>query len=174
MKKSNLNNEEIKQNTDVQVPVDNDIVDVSFDTIKKKKFRIDGDNDRILELDTSDFSVMNRIEEVYPKLVKLGEKASSLKIDENAEEVDVNVVPKLAQTLKEIDADMRGIIDYIFDSDVASKCAPSGSMFDLFNGEFRYEHIMDKLTQLYESNLSKEFELFNKRINKHTDKYVRR
>lgn len=177
-KKSNPVNEDLKQEVEVSVPVDNDVIDVKFDAIKKKRFRIEGDNNRILELDTSDLSVMNRIEDSYPKLVALEQKASLLKVQgENSDDDTLDeVVEKvnISQTLREIDAEMREIMDYIFDADVSEKCAPSGSMFDPFNGEFRYEHILDKLTSLYETNLEKEYDLLRKRINKHTDKYIKR
>ena len=177
-KKSNPVNEDLKQEVEVSVPVDNDVIDVKFDAIKKKRFRIEGDNNRILELDTSDLSVMNRIEDSYPKLIALEQKASLLKVQsENSDDDTLDeVVEKvnISQTLREIDAEMREIMDYIFDADVSEKCAPSGSMFDPFNGEFRYEHILDKLTSLYETNLEKEYDLLRKRINKHTDKYIKR
>ena len=175
-KKSNPDSK-VKDEVLVNAP-NNDITDVRFDAIKKKKFRIDGDNDRILELDTSDLSVINRIEDAYPKLVKLEQKANLLKVQDNLDDdapLD-EVVEKvnIAQTLREIDTEMRDIMDYIFDSKVSEKCAPSGSMFDPFNGEFRYEHILDTLTKLYETNLEKEYDLLRKRINKHTDKYIRK
>ena len=162
----------------VNAPVDNDIIDVKFDAIKKKKFRIEGDNNRILELDTSDLSVINRIEDSYPKLVALEQKASLMKVkdelgdDDTLEEAAEKV--NISQTLREIDTEMRGIMDFIFDADVSAKCAPSGSMFDPFNGEFRYEHILNKLTSLYETNLNSEYDKLRKRINKHTDKYIRK
>ena len=181
MKKNSSNkitteDEVVKEEIATTVP--NDIVDVNFDSIKKKKFRIDGDNNRILELDTSDLSVINRIEDSYPKLVALEQKASLMKVNsENSDDDSLDeAIEKvnISQTLREIDSEMRDIMDYIFDAKVSEKCAPSGSMFDPFNGEFRYEHILDTLTKLYETNLDKEYELLRKRINKHTDKYIRK
>jgi len=163
-------NVEVKVATEaVESPktVADDVVDINFDEVRKKKFRVEGDDDRILELDTSDFSTINRIEDSYPKLVALEQKASLIRVSEDD---DINI----PQTLREIDTEMRQIIDFIFDSDVSAKCAPSGSMFDPFNGKFRYEHILDKITSLYENNLNKEYALFKKRIQKHTDKYVKR
>lgn len=176
--KSNPISEEVKEEVKVEAPVVNDIVDVNFDDIRKKKFRIDGDNNRILELNTSDLSVINRIEDSYPKLVALEQKASLMKVQSEGSDDDSldEAVEKgnISQVLREIDSEMREIMDYIFDADVSEKCAPSGSMFDPFNGEFRYEYVLDKLTKLYETNLDKEYALMRKRINKHTDKYIRK
>lgn len=177
-KKSNPISTETKEEVMVNTPVDNDIIDVKFDNIKKQRFRIEGDNNRILELDTSDLSVINRIEDSYPKLVALEQKASLMKVkdelgdDDTLEEAAEKV--NISQTLREIDTEMREIMDFIFDADVSAKCAPSGSMFDPFNGEFRYEHILNKLTSLYETNLNSEYDKLRKRINKHTDKYIRK
>lgn len=168
-RKSNPISEEVKEEVKVTAPVTDDVIDIDFKEVKKQRFRIAGDNSRILELDVSDLSTMNRIEDAYPRLVELEQKANLLKVAGTDDEtVDI---PK---TLKEIDTEMRDIIDFIFDSNVSETCAPSGSMFDPFNGKFRYEHIMDKITGLYQQNLNKEFMLFKKRINKHTDKYVPR
>ena len=175
-----VNNEEtkVKEATTIENPVQDDIIDVKFDAIKKKKFRIEGDNNRILELDTSDLSVLNRIEDSYEKLVDLERKASLLKVQsEGSEDATLDEAVErsnISQTLREIDAEMRDIMDFIFDADVSAKCAPSGSMFDPYNGEFRYEHILNTLTKLYETNFDKEVALIKKRINKHTDKYTGR
>jgi len=177
-KKSNPISEEVKEEVKVEAPVDNDIVDVNFDDIRKKKFRIDGDNNRILELNTSDLSVINRIEDSYPKLVALEQKANLMKVQSESSDDDSldEVVEKgnISQVLREIDSEMREIMDYIFDADVSAKVVPSGSMFDPHNGQFTYEYVLDKLTKLYETNLDKEYALMRKRINKHTDKYIRK
>ena len=175
-RKSNPISEEVKEEVAVETAkvdespvVDNDIIDIDFKEVRKQRFRIAGDNNRILELDISDLSTMNRIEESYPRLVALEQKANLLKVTgDEGEQVDV------IQTLKDIDTEMRSIIDFMFDSNVSEMCAPTGTMFDPYNGKFRYEHITDKITELYQNNLNKEFNLFKKRINKHTDKYTKR
>lgn len=143
----------------------NNIVDIDLSVTNKKQFRIDGDDDRILELNTSDLSILTRLQSSYPKLDELGLKATSISAEENSQEDTV-------QILKEVDEQMRSLLDYIFDSDVSEKCAPNGTMFDMFNGEFRFEHITDTLIKLYENNLDKESKLMMKKIKKHTDKYT--
>ena len=50
----------------------NNVQDLDFSVLHKKQFRIKGLGDeRILELDTSDLSVINRLEESQPKLKNL-------------------------------------------------------------------------------------------------------
>ena len=161
---------EIKKNV-ADVPEENtqtdEPVDVNLTAIRKKRFRIDGDNDRILYLDTSDFSLLGRIEKTMPKLQELIKDAFS----QRAKEEDENDEADQA-LLETIDTKMRELLDYIFDSNVSAVCAPSGYMFDLFNGELRFEHILQTLTKLYEANIEREYRLLSRKISSYTSKYT--
>lgn len=157
-----------------------DVVDIDLSTTRKKKFRIDGDNDRVLELNVSDMSIFSRVKEMYPKLIKKAGEAS-IKMSEDDTEFtdDENVLESEAlastvDTLAEIDKDMREGLDYIFNSNVSELCAPDGSMYDPFNGKFRFEHILETLSALYENNLNAEIKKMTKRVNKHTSKYTKK
>lgn len=156
----------------------NDIIDVSLSGARKKKIRIDGDDNRILELNTSDLNLLVRLREVYPELTALSKEAFSNWPDEEIPEdtdfmSDPNV-SKATEILKETDAKMRDLIDYIFDSNVSEVCAPSGSMYDPVGGKLRYEHIVDCLSALYEKDISMEMKKISKRVQKHTDKYTQK
>ena len=154
------------------------IIDINFDIIRKKRYRIDGDDSRILELNTSDLNILARLKETYPKLVDLANNAfkdlpevdTSDNYDFATDEATANVI----DTLKDADIKMRELVDYIFDAPVSSVCAPSGSMYDPINGGFRFEHIIDTLAALYETNISSEMGAIAKRVRKHTDKYVKK
>ena len=141
------------------------VIDIDLSVTKKKQFRIDGDDSRIIELNTSDMLIIERLNEVYPKLESLSAKTAELSSDD----IDGGV-----KALKDIDKEMRELLDYSFDSPISSACAPDGSMYDLFNGEFRFEHIITVLLNLYEENITKEFNSMEKRINKHTAKYTKK
>lgn len=147
------------------------IVDIDLKVTQKKRFRLDGDNNRILELDTSDLSILNRLEPAYKKLLKLAKEASS-KMDFSDDASVEEVLEKAAPLLSDTDKKMRAIIDELFDANVSEVCAPSGSMYDPFNGQFRFEHIIDVLTNLYTANLNNEFQKMSDRISKHTKKYT--
>lgn len=141
------------------------VIDIDLSVTKKKQFRIDGDDSRIIELNTSDMLIIERLNEVYPKLESLSVKTTEL----NSDDIDGGI-----KALKDIDKEMRELLDYVFDSPISSICAPDGSMYDLFNGEFRFEHIITVLLNLYEENIAKEFNNMEKRINKHTAKYTKK
>ena len=139
-----------------------DIIDVDLSAIKRKRFRINGDNNMIIELNTSDMNIISRISEVKPKLEALQKKAAELSNSD-----DSNTLESSAKLLSEIDHEMRDLVDYIFNSDISSKCAADGSMYDPLDGNFRYEHIIDKLMKLYEDNLVEEYKKMKLRVNKY-------
>ena len=84
------------------------------------------------------------------------------------------MLKSMSDKLSTIDNGMREQINYIFDSDVCSVCADNGSMYDLINGEFRYEVIITALSKLYEDNIAKESKKVQARIKKHTAKYSKK
>lgn len=145
----------------------NNIIDIDLSVTRKKRFRIDGDDSRIIELNTSDMTILNRLDESERRLKVLAESAN---VDLTGDdEHDGAVVTRLLATDKE----MRDIIDYLFDSPVADICAPDGSMYDPFNGKYRFEHILETLFTLYEQNISDEIKKMRKNVRKHTDKYTK-
>ena len=56
--------------------VQSGVVDIELGSLRKQRFRINGDNNRILELNTSDMGIITRLSELYPKLQELADKAS--------------------------------------------------------------------------------------------------
>ena len=152
--------------------MDEGIVDVDLSAIKKKKFRINGDNTKILELNVSDMGIVSRLDEAYPKLMDLQDKVANLAdVDEGAD--DREKLSSTAKKLNEIDKEMRELLDNIFQSNVSEICGSEGSMYDPIEGTFRYEHIISALTKLYETNLNAEFKAMKARMSKHTAKYTK-
>ena len=159
-----MNNNEVISNN-------NDIMDIDLSVTRKKRFRIDGDNNRILELNTSDMMIVKRLNVIYPKLQKLAVKASNeLELDSESEDF----IAKAGEAITSIDTDMRKLVDELFDAEVSKVAAPDGSMYDLFNGKFRFEHIIDTISGLYENNFNAEYKKISERITKHTGKYTKK
>lgn len=159
--------------------VNNEIIDLDLSVTKKKKFRFDKDDKRIVEVNTSDMNLMQRVNVAYPKLQTLQDKASKLteglSINEDSSEADaIADMATMADRLHEVDTEMRNLIDYMFDAPVSEAAAPDGSMYDPFGGSFRYEHIIAIMMKQYEDNLQSEFKQMEKQLKKHTDKYTRR
>jgi hypothetical protein len=155
--------------------VNDEIIDLDLSVTKKKKFRFDKDDNRIIEVNTSDMNLMQRVSTAYPRLVELQDKASKLTEGINVEEGSgIDDISTMAERLSKIDAEMRDVLDYMFDAPVSVAAAPTGSMYDPFNGSFRYEHIVAIMMKQYEDNLQSEFGKMEKQLKKHTDKYTRR
>lgn len=162
---------EVKQGTkqEVKEEVKNTPVfdgDIDLSATRKKRFRINGDDNCWLELNVSDMGIISRLTEAYPKLEKLQEKAIKITASTSSDELDE---VQLGKDIKAIDKDMRKILDSIFDAPVSEVCAPDGSMFDPFGGICRYEHIIGKLVELYDANIASEAS----DIKAHTDKYAK-
>lgn len=146
--------------------------EINLSAIRKKRFRIDGDSNRYLELDTSDMGIITRLDNLYPRLQKLAQDAAVKQLDKEETENE-RALTKISQALVKIDAQMRQIVDDIFDSNVSEMCVPSGTMFDPFNGVFRYEHIIDVISALYKDNIKTEIKKMSTRMKKHTAKYTK-
>lgn len=161
-----------------QVNTTTDIIDIDLSAIRKKRFRIDGDDNRIIELNTSDLSILPRLKETYPKLMELNKRVSEMSEStpesDDTDGVEDSRFDNVIDTLTKVDKSMRELIDYIFDSNVSEVCAPSGSMYDPINGQCRFEHIISCLTNLYETDMSAELDKLSQRTDKYTSKYTKR
>lgn len=144
----------------------NNIIDIDLSVTRKKRFRIDGDDNRVIELNTSDMTILNRLDEADRQLRELADKANFELAD--VEDENRDIVKELLAT----DKQMREIIDYLFDAPVSDVCAPDGSMYDPFNGKYRFEHIMEALFVQYENNIAEEIKKMRKNVQKHTSKYT--
>ena len=174
-KSTNPQEEEVKDVATNSVP-ETGVVDINIASMKKQRFRINGDNSKILELNTSDMGIVTRLSELYPKLQELADKASQIGADDDEASDDIDTfkkqLDKLGGQLKDIDAGMRDYIDKLFDANVSETCAPFGNMYDIVNGQFRYDNIIDTLAELYEANIEKETLALKNRLAKKTEKYT--
>ncbi len=153
-----------------------DIVDIDLSATKRKRFRINGDSNKILELNTSDLNISSRLSSAYKRLTnymeKVGQTLSEIPDDES--EVTEEQEEAIRKELDTIDAKMKEEVDYIFDAPVSDICSDGGSMYDPFEGKFRFEHIIEALAKLYDTNISSEFAKMRKRIDVKTSKYTKK
>lgn len=149
-----------------------EITDVDLGFVDRRKFRFNGDFNRILELNVSDMNIYSRYTQAYPKLQKFAKEAS-----ERVQKIDVDAddaMQEIAKFLTDIDTQMREQIDYIFDTNASEICAPEGNMFDPVNGSYRFEHIIDTLAKLYTTGFESEIAKFKNKTSKHTSKYTKK
>lgn len=145
---------------------DNTVIDLELSEVRKKFFRFDKDDNRMVELNIADMSLISRLAETYPKLEEWMEEVQNVQTgddDDNA----VSGLTAIGDALKDIDKKMRDAIDYIFNAELSKAVAPDGTMYDMFNGQFRFEYILELMLSQYENNMVNEF----KKMQKHTEKY---
>lgn len=160
--------------TELETPVqDEDIVDIDLSVTAKRKFRINGDNSRVVELNPSDLSIVTRIDTADKKLKSCIKSLQDLA--ESPSETDEDI-KALGKKFSKIDDEMRELVDYIFQSNVSEVCIPKGqgSMYDPFEGKYRYEHIIEALMNFYQANIQNEYKKMNTVIAKKTSKYTKK
>ena len=155
-----------------------DVIELDLTSLRKKKIKIKIDdnpvNDKIIELNTSDLGVISRYKESMPKFNSLqSEVQKLLDVEDTTTEEGFST---MADVLKNIDSQMREMLDFIFQSNVSEICGSEGNMFDPVEGAFRWEVILYALIGLYGESIDKEIQkernLTYKTVHKHTDKYV--
>lgn len=151
----------------------NNVIDIKIGGIQRKRYRINGDDSKILELNPTDFNFTVRFKEAYPKLTDCENEIKTLRVSDESSD-DIKSIELFADKLKELDTRMCELIDYIFDSNVSELCCDGGSMYDFIEGFMRYEVIIDSLIKLYESNLTSEAKKIQKRVKQHTAKYTKK
>lgn len=149
-------------------------IDLDLSKLRRKRIRIDGDDNRILELDTSDLGVISRLKDLQPKLDELTKEGEELSlIGDLSEDENFN---SLADKFKSLDNKMREILDTLFQSNVSEVCAPTGSMLDPIGGVYRWEVIIDSLINLYNDTIKKETKKAEDKnvagVKAHTSKYI--
>ena len=156
-----LLNGELKEQA---MPEATNVIDITLDTATKQRFRINGDNNSIIELNTSDLGILERYEKGLADLEKEMEVVTSIPDDED----DKSMMKKLM----EADKHMRDCLDFIFDSPISAVCGRGGTMYDPKDGKFRYEVIIESLLQLYTNNINQEAKLIANRVKQRTAKYT--
>lgn len=146
------------------------IVDIRLDIGSKEQFRINGDDNRIIELDVNDLGILNRLQDSYPRLEELGMKG--FEFDDSADEVNNETFNKVIDALNDINNEMCDIIDFVFDSKVAKICSSGKPLYSMRAGQFIFEIILDALFALYSENIQSEFNQMSERMKARTSKYT--
>lgn len=145
-------------------------LNINLSESRKKRYTIDGDENRILEFDPYDLGILSRLEEVETAIIEAVDKFGD--VQDTLDFEDPEVYKELAKQLRELDTFIRQQLDYLFDTNFSEVCAPHGTMLDPINGEMRFTYLVDIFTDIFTDNISKALEQRNKKIKQHTKKYV--
>ena len=149
----------------------NNVVDIDL-PLEGTKIRFGKDDNRMVTVNLSDFNLISRMNEAYPKLGKLAERVTEL-ADVKGETLEQSM-DNMSKLFTEIDAEMRELVNFIFDADVSSAALPNGNMYSLCNGSYAFEIILETVLKLCTEQYQVEFDKMKKKVGKHTDKYTRK
>jgi len=146
-----------------------DIKSLKFGAPKRKRFSVDGDESRVIEIDTGDTGIVTRWAEIEPWFKELQNRLEIFTAE--AVESDSAVLGEMAT----LDKDLREKLNILFDSDV---CTPivgeKGSLIRSVDGVPIFYTIIETLIPLYEQDIKVEAAKAQKRVEKHTAKYTRK
>ena len=151
----------------------NNVISLDMHEAARTKIWVNGDSQKVLELNLSDLGVSVRFNDVYPKLLALQDDIAEMLETEEPENADDSRMSILASRFKEIDKKMRDYVDSIFDFHVCDVCCDGGSMYDLVGGQYRFEYIIEKISKLYDQRFAFEDKKLRDRMKSHTAKYTK-
>jgi len=155
----------------------NNVVNLDLSETARTKIWINGNPEKVLELNLTDLNIVTRAKDAKAKLDELQAEAmelASAEVPDSIEsEEDEQKVDEAIEKFRSIDKKMRDLVDSIFDFGVCDICCDGGSMYDPIGGQYRYDYIIDKLMNLYGDQWQKEKKLREQNISKHTAKYTK-
>lgn len=172
----------INKNIDVNKKTVDGNIDLGFST-NKKRFSVGGDTSKIIEFDPSDIGVANRLSKSMSRFKALDTQwqqlnESATKVSEgNTDDLDATIddTKDFSEKFDKLENEIKDIINYVFDGDVADKLLGNSSAFSPVNGFFKYEHIITAVLNCYEQNIKDESPKFNSRkVNTYTHKYIKK
>ena len=153
-------------------------IDLGF-SLNKKRFSVNGDINTIIEFNPTDMAMPTRLAKVLPRFKELDEKWRNLNDTLNEfNDIDVDAqedkIKSYSEQFDAIEAEIRSLIDEVFDADVADKLLGNSSAFTLEDGFFRYERVITGMTKCYEQAIQDETPKFNKRkVSEYVHKNIR-
>ena len=151
----------------------NGVINLDMHEAARTKIWVNGDSQKVLELNLSDLGVSVRFDDVYPKLLALQDDIGNMLENEEPENADDTQMTLLVSQFREVDKKMREYVDYIFDFPVCDVCCDGGSMYDLVGGQYRFEYIIERISKLYNQRFTFEDKKLRDRMKSHTAKYTK-
>lgn len=154
--------------------VPTNVINLDMSDATRTKIWVNGDCQKVLELNLTDMGILPRFTEAYPKLLALQDDVRKIIDDGEPENMKtMEELSEFASKFKSIDKQMRDYVDQIFDFKVCDVCCDGGSMYDPVGGGFwRFEYIINKIGKLYNVQFDKEMKANDKRMKMHTERYT--
>lgn len=131
-----------------------------------KEFSLNGDENKVIRFNPSDFSILERIKQSYDDI------DNSMKVKEDIElNLDGSPIDQLTQSvevIKGINDSIKKAIDNIFDSKVSDMVFGNQSPMSMVGGIPFYERFMNCVMPFIEKEVKRQQELSMKRVGKYT------
>lgn len=152
------------------------VINLDMQDATRSTIWVNGDCTKVLKLNLTDLGIVERYNEVYPKLDDLQNEISNMLDELKPEEAtDSDELNSIAQNFKSVNSKMKEYVDYIFDYTVCDVCCDGGSMYDVVaNGQYRFEYIIEKLSKLYGDAFNTKHKAMQDRLKSHTSKYTKK
>lgn len=126
-----------------------------------KEFDINGDESRVIRVDTTDINLGQRVEAGRKELRKLAKKFETLTKTAKSDD-------KILEIFSEYDKQVRQQIDGMFDSPVSDIAFGNANCLSICGGNFLFENFLNILLPEIEKDLNEELKASEKRIKKYT------
>ena len=138
----------------------------------KKKYAIDGEKNRILEIDLQDISITSRIKPAMEKTERVQSNWDGLR-DLDPDNLTEDEAAQLEAAYEKAEAEMREAIDYLFNANVSEVMLKDTSAFTPVNGRLKYDILVSALSEKYGDTIKREMGKFNVgKVNKRVQKYI--
>lgn len=124
-----------------------------------KEFTINGDENRIVRFNPSDFGILDRVENTVAAFEEIERALKESNQD------------SIAEVLNEIDKKIKQQINYIFNSDIADIIFNGQSPMSLVKGEFLFMRVIEAIVPIIKKAVEKEQRESEKRISKYMEAY---
>lgn len=140
---------------------------ISFDD-GYKTYAINGDENRVIRINTSDYALLDRLVEAYKRIESI-EKPDA---PAAAADSPVEKVAAAAKVINDIESQIRDAIDYIFNTDVCSAAFGAQSALSSIGGVPLYERFLNALLPVVTSDIKSEMAAHKERVGRYTEKVV--
>lgn len=134
-----------------------------------KEYSINGDESKIIRVNLSDFSIIERIKTAYDEIEIA--TTTNEEVDLKTDGTPVSELDKAAEIVKGINDTIKRQIDYIFNSEVSAMVFGNQSPLSMVGGIPLYERFLMSVTPVIQAEIMAEQKASQKRINKYTKVY---
>lgn len=131
-----------------------------------KEFTINNDPNKVIRINLSDYSIVERINKAYEEIDKITKINEDIELKSDGS--PLSELNKAAEIVSKINKAIKDQIDYIFDSPVSDMVFGNQSPLSTVNGVPLYERFLEAITPYIKEEIQKEQKASQKRIEKYT------